>query len=87
MNNNGVPTGAVSGVTGIVSGNGIVCTPNPIVRTGIVSLSPTITSTIAETENKVQNVESTETNTRINGSFQVNDFNVDPFIVIDPLRA
>ena len=74
MNNNGVPTGAVSGVTAIVAGAGITCSPNPITRTGIVSLSPVITSTIAETATKVQNVESTETTTRINGSFQVNDF-------------
>ena len=88
MNNNGIVLGAVSGVTSIVSsGAGIVCTPNPITRTGIVLLSPVITSTIAETANKVQNVESTETNTRINGSFQVNDFNVDPFIVIDPTAS
>ena len=87
MNNNGQPTGAVAGLTALVGGTGITCTPNPITRTGIVSLSPVITSTIAETANKVQNVESTETNTRINGSFQVNDFNVDPFIVIDPTAS
>ena len=71
------------GVTGLVEGIGILCSPNPIVRTGTVSLSPTVTATTAETATQVQNVESTETSTRINGSFQVNDFNVDPFIVID----
>ena len=32
MNNNGQPTGAVAGLTALVGGTGITCTPNPIDR-------------------------------------------------------
>ena len=60
MNNNGVPAGAVSGVTGLLGSNGIVCSPNPISRTGTVSLAPAVTATIAQTANKVQNIEATD---------------------------
>ena len=55
---------AVIGVTGVVAGNGIVYTPNPIVRTGTVSLSPTVTAAITETA-KVQHIEADESTTRV----------------------
>ena len=84
MNNNGVPAGAVSGVTGLTAGNGIVCSPNPIARTGTVSLAPTVTASIAQSAAKLQNVEATDGNTQVSGSFQVNDLAVDPFYIVDP---
>lgn len=84
MNNSGLPAGAVAGVTGLIGGSGIVCAPNPISRTGTVSLSPSVTATIAQTANKVQNVEATGGSTQLSGSFQVNDLNVDPFYIVDP---
>ena len=82
MNNNGIVLGSVSGVTSLTAGAGIVCTPNPIVRTGIVSISPIITATIAETATTVQNIESTETTTSVVGSFRVVDVNLDPSLVV-----
>ncbi len=72
---------------GVTAGAGIVCTPNPIVRTGIVSLSPTVAATIAETATTVQNIESTESTTSVAGSFRVVDVNLDPVIVIDPYAS
>ena len=88
MNNLGTGIGGVvSGVTSLTAGAGIVCTPNPIVRTGIVSISPIITATIAETATTVQNIESTETTTSVVGSFRVVDNHNNPVVVIDPYAS
>ena len=45
MNNFGSGFG-LTGVQGLVQGEGIVCSPNPISRTGVISLSPSITTAI-----------------------------------------
>ena len=45
MNNFGSGFG-LTGVQGLVQGEGIVCSPNPISRTGVISLSPAITTAI-----------------------------------------
>ena len=45
MNNFGSGFG-LTGVQGLVQGQGIVCSPNPISRTGVISLSPAITTAI-----------------------------------------
>ena len=49
MNNFGNNVSLV-GVTGIVQGDGIVCTPNPISKTGVISLSPAVTAAISKTQ-------------------------------------
>ena len=45
MNNFGSGFG-LTGVQGLVQGEGIVCSPNPISRTGVISLSPSVTTAI-----------------------------------------
>ena len=49
MNNFGNNVSLV-GVTGIVQGDGIVCSPNPISKTGVISLSPAVTAAISKTQ-------------------------------------
>ena len=54
------------GVTGIVSGNsGIVCTPDPITRTGTISLNPAVTIQINALSAAVSNHTTPATWTRI----------------------
>ena len=84
MNNAGQNIGAVSGVTGVVAGTGITCTPNPISRTGTVSLSEGVVQAITAAQTSTQNITADQQSTRIEGVFQVNDFAADPFFVVDP---
>ena len=76
------------GVTGIVSGNsGIVCTPDPITRTGTISLNPVVTDAIATQASKTQHVTADTNSTRVDSVFQVNDFSVEPFFIVDPTAS
>jgi hypothetical protein len=76
------------GVTGIVSGNsGIVCTPDPITRTGTISLNPVVTEAISTQETKTQHVTADTNSTRVDSVFQVNDFSVEPFFIVDPTAS
>ena len=84
MNNAGQNIGAVSGVTGVVAGTGITCTPNPISRTDTVSLSEGVVQAITAAQTSTQNITADQQSTRIEGVFQVNDFAADPFFVVDP---
>ena len=49
MNNFGNNTSLV-GITGIVQGDGIVCSPRPITRTGVISVGPAVTAAISKTQ-------------------------------------
>ena len=79
--------GAVSGVTGVVAGAGITCTPNPISRTGTVSLSEGVVQAITAAQTSTQHITADQQSTRIDSVFQVKDLAVDPFFVVDPTAA
>ena len=49
MNNFGNNTSIV-GLTALVQGDGIVCSPNPITRTGVISMSPAVAAAISKTQ-------------------------------------
>ena len=74
-------------VSGLVSGAGIVCSPNPITRAGTVSVNPTVLASVALHSAKVQNITADAGNTQVTGAFAVRDFDVDRKYVVDPLAT
>ena len=74
-------------VSGVVGGTGILCTPNPITRTGTVSVSPAVLAAVAAQSAKLQNIEATAGSTQVSGVFQVRDFAVDPGYIVDPTQT
>ena len=85
MNNSG-STG-INFVSGVVGGLGIVCSPNPITRTGTVSVSPIVLASVASQSAKVQNITADAGSTQVSGKFQVRDLAVDPGYIADPTAA
>ena len=85
MNNSG--SNGNNFVSGVVAGGGIVCNPNPITRTGSVSVSPAVLASVATQSAKVQNVEADAGSTQVSGVFSVRDFAVDPSYIVDPTQT
>ena len=71
MNNMGQNMGAVSGVTGILAGTGITCTPNPISRTGTVSLSEGVVQAITAAQTSTQHITADPQSTRMDSDVSI----------------
>ena len=85
--NNGGGTGN-NFVSGVVGGTGIVCSPNPITRTGTVSVSPTVLAAVTAQSVKLQNIEADADSTQVTGVFEVRDLAVHPgTYIVDPLAT
>ena len=70
MNNFGNGFG-ITGVQGIVQGDGLLCSPNPITRNGVISLSPAIAASITSLSTKTQHITADGDRTQIDGTLVI----------------